>query len=555
MTEKELHTYILTHFPKENMSCEWKKFASLKHNVSGHKGEDIISYVSAIANMEGGHLVIGIEDGTANITGIRNKHDFTPENLPNRLIGNCSYLSSEGLRVEEFLTNDTNKTVWVIHVPRHLPRKPVLAHKKAWQRSGESLIEMTHEREQAILSEPIHVIDDWSAKICEGATINDLDPKAIQKAKENFKKKFPNLTKDSAKWNDKTFLNKAKVTIKGKITNTAILLLGKPDSEHFIQPGLAKITWILKDKYNIELDYDHFSCPFLLNVNNVFQKIRNLKYRYIKDESLFPEEVDKYEPYVIREALHNCIAHQDYKMGGRINVVEKPDELIFTNLGGFIPGSVENVIKQDAPQELYRNTFLASAMFCLNMIDTIGSGIKRMFNFQRQRFFPMPEYQIGNQQIKVTIIGKVLDMDFAYVLVKNPDLILEEIVMLDKVQKKKLLREDEIKHLKNKKLIEGRKPNFHISAKVAEKIEQKSKYIRDRGIDDNYCRKIIIEYLKKFKTGRRNDFEDILLDKLPDILSEKQKKNKVKNNLQALRREDVIVLNEKKAWSLSKNNA
>ena len=51
---------------------EWKEFRNLKHFVKGHEGEDIISYISAIANMEGGHLIIGIEDKSMKITGIRN---------------------------------------------------------------------------------------------------------------------------------------------------------------------------------------------------------------------------------------------------------------------------------------------------------------------------------------------------------------------------------------------------------------------------------------------------------------------------------------------------
>ena len=40
---------------------------------------------------------------------------------------------------------------------------------------------------------------------------------------------------------------------------------------------------------------------------------------------------------IIREAMKNGIAHQDYTKGGRINVVEMDDQLVFTNLGSFIP--------------------------------------------------------------------------------------------------------------------------------------------------------------------------------------------------------------------------
>jgi len=174
-----------------------------------------------------------------------------------------------------------------------------------------------------------------------------LDAKAIAVARKNFKSKFLVKAAEVDDWDDITFLNKAKITIKGKITRTTILLLGKEESEHFINPAEAKIRWLLKDTKGNDKDYAIESCPLLLAVDKIYSRIRNLKYRYLKDGTLFPDEIDQYEPYTIREALNNCIAHQDYTKGGRINVIETDDQLIFTNLGSFIPGSVERVVKDD----------------------------------------------------------------------------------------------------------------------------------------------------------------------------------------------------------------
>jgi len=227
--------------------------------------------------------------------------------------------------------------------------------------------------------------DDWSAGICEDATVEDLDQTAIDRARNNYKKKFPHKSADVDGWDEITFLNKAKVTIQGKITRAAIILLGKDESEHFLSPSLAKISWLLKDDHNIDKDYQHFGPPFLLAVDAVQPNIGHLKYRYLLDNTLFPTEVTKYEPYVVREALNNCIAHQDYELRGRITVVESPDDVLFTNLGKFLPESIEQVIAQDSPPEYYRNAFLAQAMVNLNLIDTQGGGIKKMFSLQMAR--------------------------------------------------------------------------------------------------------------------------------------------------------------------------
>jgi ATP-dependent DNA helicase RecG len=551
MTEKELQAYLRTAYPKENIGCEWKAFSNLNHTISGRKGEDAISYVSALANMEGGQLVMGVEDETLQITGIQDTKDYTPENLPFRLRGNCPNLSSEGLRVEAFITSDTNKTVWVLHVPKHLARLPVYAHNTKWQRIGDSLKEMTKERELVILNEPLDTGYDWSAEVVDGANLSDLAPEAIAFAREKYGERYRNAAEVS-QWDDVTFLNKAYLTKQGKITRTAILLLGKPESKHFIEPAFPLITWVLRDAANMELGYEHFHPPFLLASDKIYAKIRNLKYVYLQDHTLFPTEVDMYDPFLIRETLHNCIAHQDYELGRKVNVVEFPNELVFTNAGSFLPGSVEQVIERDSPPDRYRNPFLATAMTNLNMIEIRGGGIKKMFNIQKQRFFPMPDYDFSDPDtVKVKIFGKIIDENYTKLLINRADLDLRTVILLDWVQKGKsnLLTEKQIRDLKLEKLIEGRKPNYFVSAFVADITDQRATYIKNRGIDDQYCKKLISDYLKQFKSGHRGDFETLLFDKLPDFLTPRQKKNKVKNLLQAMRLEGIINLKGKN-WFL-----
>lgn len=463
------------------------------------------------------------------------------------------------------ITNNTSPTMSFIDVERiHTEKDDVLCFiipaapqgmPVAWKdhyygRSGESLGGLDILEIERIRSQTVN--NDWSIRIIEDASIKDLSKDAIKFARIQYVKKNQRLKDEVQTWDDETFLNKAKITLNGKITNTAILLLGKPESEHFLTPATSTITWILKDRDGIEKDYEHFSCPLILNVQKVYSKIRNIKYRYIRNDTLFPEEVLQYDTYTIREAINNCVAHQDYTMGGKIILVEKEDgELVFINSGDFIPETVEKVVQSDAPETRYRNTFLSNAMVNLNMIDTIGSGIKKMFIIQKNKYFPLPEYDLSNHAVKLTITGKVLDIDYARKLASDNTLSLADIMLLDKVQKHKKLTDEEFKCLKKKQLIEGRKNSFTISCSIAKMTNQETEYMNLKGLEDEYCKKMIVDYIKKFDSAKKIDLEKFLLDKLSGQLSEKQKKDKIKNLLQQLKN-DGKIKPEGKIWKMSK---
>ncbi|MEZ7498499.1 ATP-binding protein [Flavobacterium sp. Arc3] len=542
MTEKELQDYLKTNYPLENEKCEWKEFKSLKSAVSGRAGDDIISYVSAIANMQGGHLVIGIQDQTNEIVGIQDFGGYTIEDIRFRINGNITNLNIEGFSVQEFTTSDTKKAVWIFHIPKHQFRLPVYAHKKTWQRIDDNLVEMKKARLDAILTQ-VQVNEDWSKVIIQDATIEDLDQEALQKARIEFKKRNPKYFNDVDHWNDVDFLNKSKLTIKGKITRTALILLGKEESEHYLDSSV-KIRWNLKTLDNQDKDFEIFSIPLLLSIDEVFKKIRNLKYRYLRDGTLFPDEVLRYEPYTIRESINNAIAHQDYSKGARINVVEfEDDHLVFSNYGSFLPKSVEDVVLNDTPEEVYRNPILVEAMKNLDMIETQGGGIRKIFNFQKQRFFPLPDYNFDDNKVKVTITGKVLDENFARILIKNSNLGLDEIILLDKVQKHKEITEIEFKHLKKAKYIEGRRPNIYLSYDIIESTNDENlqaEYLANRSFDDSHFKEMILECLKRWGKTKRDKIDNLIIPKISAVLSDDKKKKKVTNFLSALGKEGRI---------------
>ena len=553
MTELELQQYLLHKYPQENARCEWKEFKSLKNSFCGDGKNDVISYVSAIANMEGGCLVIGVHDKTLEIVGT-DIYNYDRQKAILRLTERCTNLSSEGLDIEAFVADDTKKVVWVIHIPKHRPKLPVYAHDKAWQRIEDSLVELTSERLNAILEETSPTYD-WSAEIIEEATLDDLEPKALQKAREEYKSVHPRLEKEIDAWNDMELLGRAGVSVKGKLTRAAILLLGKPTAAHYLAPSVATITWVLIDEQEEKRDYEHFTIPFLLTVDEALAKIRNLNQRILPGGTLFPDIVRQYDEYSIREILHNAIAHQDYTMQERVTMVETPNSVTFSNGGYFLPGSIRNAIEQIGPQKYYRNYALCQGMVSFNMIDTIGRGIRKVFTEQQKRYFPMPDYQIdqAKKEVTVKIYGKLINEQYYRLLKANPDLSLFDCIALDMVQKHETIDRDIAARLRKLHLVEGRYPKLFLSAYTAKTVddkELKTEYIRNKSFNDLHFKDMIVQYLRSFGGATRAELNALLQSKLSDVLTEEQKIRKIGNMLSALKKEGVIQLSEKKKWIL-----
>ena len=555
MTEQEIREYIGVRFPEENESCEWKEYKNLQNSLCGHEADDVVSYVSAIANMNGGSLIIGVEDSTFQVIGIQNLGSYNVESAKARIAEKCRNLPLEDFDIMELKADDTAKIVWVLTIPKHHAKLPVYAHNKAWQRTGDSLVEMRSDRLLAILSE-IEVTDDWSAVIVEDATIDDLDAEAIEKARKEFVKRNPLKKEEVQIWDDAKFLDKAKLTIRGRITRATLVLLGKEDSEHLLSPYVAKIRWSLRVVGEpLNKDYDVFSIPLLLSVDRLYNKVRNVKYRLVRPNTLFPDEMLRYDMFNIREPLNNAIAHQDYTKCARIDVVEyEDDHLIFQNYGHFLPKSIEEVVESDCPESIYRNRFLVEAMRNLNMIETEGGGIRKMFLKQSVRFFPLPEYDLSDGKVMLTIEGKVKDENFAKILSANPDLSLNDIMLLDKVQKGMSIGDIQAKYLRKCKFIEGRKPKYYLSYEVvaaSKNSDLKSQYVKNKSFDDDYFRKLILNYLERFGTASRKDIDILLKDKLSAVLSDEQKKNKIDNLMRQLRTSGKIICGKCKMWMLT----
>ena len=431
--------------------------------------------------------------------------------------------------------------VLMFKIPAAVAGIPTEWKTRYYARSGESLIPLQQYKIDIIRRQERR---DWSRQILVGATINDLDPRAINFARIKYKEKMnrPHINEEIDSLSDFDFLSKIKLIINGQITNAAMLLLGKEDRDVLFARAPHMMWRLIAANGDIK-DYELFGIPFITVTDRVFSRIRNLTYRYMPNQqSLFPMETEQYDTWMLRELLNNCIAHSYYQSGERIYVNECEDSIVITNPGSFLPQTVEAVLQPTYNPPFYRNQLLADAMVKFHMIDTATSGIKKVYRIQKEKFFPLPDYNLSNvNQVAVTVFGKILDEKYTQLLYKNNEsLDLETVFLLDKIQKHVQITKEQAVRLKKRGLVEGRYPNIYVSFKVASMVGKKAEYVHNKGLDENICRQLILEALKNAPTTQHELLEVLDVGALPGHLSTEQKSRKLSNILQKMKKEGLV---------------
>lgn len=536
----------------ENLIERWEyETVEFKEAKSNFDTDKIGRYFSALSNeanlkqQQYGWLVFGVseKDKKKHIVGTAYKQG--DQSLLEKFKHEISRNTTNGISfyeiIELYPVVDSKKLrVLMFKVPAAATGIPTDWRTNYYERSGESLVPLKQYKIDAIRSQGRK---DWSKQIIEGAKIGHLDQDAIKLAREKYKEKMnqEHISKEVDSMTDEEFLSKVKLIIGGKVTNAGMLLLGSADYDYLFSSA-PSIMWRLYGADGSDKDYEIFKIPFINIVDKVFSKIRNLTYRYMPNQlTLFPMETEQYNGWLIRELLNNCIAHTNYQLGGRIYVNEFEDKIKFTNPGDFIPQKIENVLEVSYNPPFYRNQLLAESMVSFHMIDTATLGIRRAYNIQKAKYFPMPDYNISSgTQVEVTVYGKTINDNYMHILYDHQDLDLQTVFLLDRVQKGLPIDKQDVDRLRAAKLVEGRITNLFLSASASKSIDDGAGYIKNKGFDDKYYKDLVIEYLKQYQSAKKKEIRTLLWDKLPDILSDKQKENKIRNILTSMKKAGII---------------
>ena len=549
MTSNDAEYYEILSNLMERWESETVEFKEAKGQYSEEKIGQYFSAISNEANLKNqqyGWLVLGVsEDRKKYPVGTSFKQGAPT--LLEKFKYEISRETTDGMTFLDIIELDPvydgkPRRVLMFKIPAAVAGMPTEWKTRYYARNGESLVPLQQYKIDAIRNQQRR---DWSRQILPGATIAHLDKEALSFAREKYKEKMnkPHISEEIDSLTDEEFLTKLKLMSDGKVTNAAMLLLGNSEYDNLFESAPSMMWRLIASDGTIK-DYEIFSIPFLTVTNKISDRIRNLTYRYMPNQlSLFPKETQQYDIWLLRELINNCIAHSNYLLGGRIYVNEEDDKISIVNPGDFLPQTVETVLQKTYNPPFYRNQLLADAMVKFHLIDTATSGIKKVYRIQKEKFFPMPDYDLTTKnQVSVTVYGKILDERYTYILFEHPELDLETVFLLDQVQKGhgQALSKNAISLLRKHNLVEGRVNSLYLSAEVAKTIDEEAAYIKNKAFDDQYYRDMIIKFINKYGSATKIQIRNLLSDKLSDSLTNEQKERKIGNILTSLRKQNKI---------------
>ncbi len=371
----------------------------------------------------------------------------------------------------------------------------------------------------------IGTYDDWTGNVVSEADVRSLDPGAVRALRAKYALRYPEHADEVQDWDTALFLSKAGILKRGKITVAAMILLGK-SSEHLL-PSSVCIRWRSLDVDGAVTDSRTFDGPMLLSVVQAASAVRNWSVEVGGKET---RTVGAYRMATLEEAIFNAVAHQDYAMGGTIDLIEKDREAVIVRNGGsFGPQSPDSYVMGKASPSPSRNRFLREAMSKSGITLGRGSGIRGMYLSQAFRHFPLPSYYIDDYCVAVTIPGVRYGM-LPRMMDSYDNLELETIMDLDSVCRGRFVPERRMRVLIERGLVDT---SGGIPCPVVDSVEA-------RRMTD---REAVLEMLR---TGpvTRSDVADLLKSRSSKPLTPQQLSVKATNLLQSMRKEGLIVKTE-----------
>ncbi|HVW30388.1 MAG TPA: ATP-binding protein [Polyangiaceae bacterium] len=406
---------------KENENLEFKEAKN------SFEFDELARYCAALANEGGGRIVLGVTDRPPRrVVGTKafNVLERTKHGLVERL----------RVRVDCDELEHPDGRVLVFTVPARPIGMPIECKGAYLMRAGESLVPMTSDRLQSIFAE---TQPDYSAQVCPGAVLGDLEIRAIETFRQGWAQKA--RRSDLASLEVRQLLEDAELLVDGGVTYAALALLGTQSAlgRHLAQ---AEIVFEYRgDDSSIAYQQRKEYRQGFLNVHDELWStigLRNELHSY--QEGLFRHDVPAFGEEATREAVMNAVSHRDYRMPGSVFVKQWPARIEITSPGGFPPEiTPENILFRQSP----RNRRIAEALARCGLVERSGQGADRMFASSLRDGKLPPDYSSSDpHHVVLCLDGRVRDESFLRFLDRlgqetQKNFRVEDLVVLDAVHR------------------------------------------------------------------------------------------------------------------------
>ena len=365
----------------------------------------VLGYVVALANEKGGRLALGMADAYP--------HEVAGSDFAENETGNLEDEIYERLHIRvrtEELYDEKQRRVLVINVPSRPIGKALRFEGVPLMRVGENLREMDDAEYFSIISEQD---PDFSSRVCDGLTMEDLDAEAV----ENMRK----LIADKQKRTDANTIPLQQllkdlllIDGDGNLKYAALLLLGKSEAINCYLPQANVVIEYRTNQSQVRYSArQEYRLPLFVAIEKIWEYIDQPACNPLLHINDLPRILDcpAFNKETIREALINAMIHRSLQMGSDIFIHLYPDMVEISNPGGFPYGvNIGNILTVNSSP---RSRLMAEVIEKTGLIERSGQGVDIMFTNCIKEGKPLPDYSYSDDyQVDLRFYGEIPDDAF-----------------------------------------------------------------------------------------------------------------------------------------------
>lgn len=479
-----------------------------KEAKGGFHFENLCKYCCALVNEGGGEIILGVTD-----------------TRPRRVVGTQAFDQPERTRkglceriplaidFEEIHHPDCSpgSRVLAFHVPPRPVGTPIKYDGRYWMRKEDSLIEMSEDKLRGIFAESGH---DFSADICEGLTLDQLDPVAIEDFRRRWiakanKAEDKQLADRLASLTHEQLLTDAEAMFEGKLTYAALILFGTAQAvgRHLAQAEVV-FEYRSSDASGPAQDRHEYRKGFFCYYDDLWNRINLRNDKQDFQSGFFVQPISTFSERPVREGILNAVSHRDYQLGSSIFIRQYPRRLEIDSPGGLPIGiTLDNILDRQNP----RNRRIAEILTRCGLVERSGQGMNLIYEELIKQSKPIPEWNRTDQyQVGMTMNGTVQDPAFVRFVEKvskeatavfstHDWMLLAAAARGEKFPVGSETRAARLLDLGLIEKVKGR--NYMLSRKYYEFVGEKAAYTRKKGLDREQNLALLLKHIEENKAA------------------------------------------------------